>query len=197
LPSHQYRRAGGLGSQRGAIGVGTVILVALGAAFVYLLLGASEGDSDHFGSAPVPSTSRVELPEGDTDVYYFEATATDSSLPFEVPADLRFTVIGPGGEAVRVDSRGGEVEEVEGGSTKVVGSVLAPEEGTYEVRVTSNEAAARPSPQLTFGQSPFQAVQSRGEDLVEELKGPPGIALLAILVGLMFLPALRRALRRD
>ena len=181
-------------SESGAIGAGTLIGVALLALAVYLLLGAAEGDSAHYGSAPVPSTSQVELPEGETDVYYAEGVEPDAGVSLAVPQDLDYSITDSAGQTVDVSFRGAEPEETDGGMARLIGSVSAPADGIYTVEVASNEAVQRIRPAITFGQSPLEAIQARFDDVVEALKGPAGIAVVALLVVLFLLPRFRRAL---
>ncbi len=181
-------------SEAGAIGAGTAIGVALLALVVYLLLGAAEGDTAHYGSVSVPSTSQVELPEGETDVYYAEGIEADAGVSLVVPQDLDYSITDSAGQAVDVSFRGAEPEETDGGMTRLIGSVSAPADGIYTVEVASNEAVQRIRPAITFGQSPLEAIQARFDDVVEALKGPAGIAVVALLVVLFLLPRFRRAL---
>lgn len=185
-------------SESGLIGVGTVIAIGIAAFFVYLLLGAFEGDSDSFGGVPVPSTSLVELPDGEIDLFYAEGvTGIEENLSLVQPDDLSYALTLAGGVSVRIDSRGGEVERTDDGVARVVAAAFVPEEGTYEVRVESQEVAGRIRPQLTFGQGPFGAVKERFESVVDELNGPTGIAAAAALGLLFLLPMMQRAMRRT
>lgn len=183
-------------TQTGAIAVGTLIGVALLALFAYLLLGAAEGDTAHYGRVPVPSTTSIELPEGETDVYYAEAVDPSAGVSLTVPEDLEYTITDAAGQAVSVASRGGDPEESDGGTARLIGAVDAPADGTYTVTVTSDTAAQRGSAQLTFGQSPFGAVRERFEGVVDALRGPAGVAVAALLVVLFLLPRFQRALAR-
>jgi hypothetical protein len=182
-------------SQSGIVGVGTVIFVAVLGLLAYLLLAAFEGDVDKFGRVPVPSTgASVELPEGGSDVYYAEAGG-DADTPLTLPDGLEFSLVGPDGQGVDVDQRGGDPKGIEGGRARVVGIAFAPAEGLYRVTVETDAATARPRPELTFGQSPFQAVEARFDEIVEELKGTTGIVVAVVLVLLFFAPRVQRALR--
>ncbi len=191
MPQHRDSRA-----ESGAIGVGTVIGVALAVLAVYLLIGATEGDSAHYGRAPVPSTTRIELPKGETDVFYAEKRKAAAGDPLSVPGDLDYLITDSAGQGVKVSSRGGDPEETDDGTARVVGAVSAPADGVYTLEVTSNEAAQRVGPELTFGQSPFQAVADRFDKVVEELKGPTGIVVAIVLLVLFLLPSFQRAARR-
>lgn len=182
--------------ESGAIGVGTIIGVALLALLVYLLLAAAETDTTHYGVVPVPSTAQVELPGGETDVYYAEAIRPGAGISLVTPEDLSYSISGAPGQDVSSASRGGDPEETNGGMTRLIGAVSVPEDGLYTIKVTSDLAAQRISPQLTFGQSPSQAVRERFEGAVDALKGPAGFALVALLVVLFLLPRFRRAAAR-
>lgn len=181
--------------EHGATGVGTVTGLALAVFLAYLLLGAFEGDSASYGKAPIPGMAVVELREGETDVFYFEAVEFTEATPLAPPADLGYSITAQGGESIRVDSRGGDAEEVEGGAARVVGAAFVPADGTYEVRTTSAEVSGAASPQLTFGQSPIQAVGDRFDSVVEELDGPTGVIVAVALLILFLLPRAQQAVR--
>lgn len=183
-------------AEAGFVGAGTVILVALIGFLAYLLLAAFEADPAKFGRVPVPSSGApVDLPEGGSDVYYAEAVEPDADPPLSVPAGLEFTIVGPDGQGVDSDLRGGDPKEVEGGAARPIGIVYAPGAATYGVTVDSDDPG-RSGPELTFGQSPLQAVESRFDSVVDELDGPTGIALAAALALLMLAPRVQRALSR-
>ena len=55
----------------------------------------------------------------------------------------------------------------------------------------------RISPELTFGQGPFAAIGQRFSDVVDALRGPVGIIVLAVLVLLFLLPRWKLARRRQ
>ena len=190
-------RGNRLRSESGAIGAGTAIGVALLGVFVYLVLAATEGDPAHYGTVTVPGTAQIELPEGETDIFYREGIESGSAVSLVTPDDLDYTVTDSSDISVETDSRGGDPEEVEGGETRKVGAVFAPADGVYTVEVESDEAAQRITPELTFGQSPLQAIEARFEEIVDALKGPLGIVVVAILFVLFMLPRLRRSLRRS
>lgn len=145
----------------------------------------------------MPSTASVELPKGETDIYYAEAIQAEDGIALATPEDLEYSITDAAGVSVRVDSRGGEPEQTEDGMTRVIGAVFAPADGLYAVKVTSAMAVQRISPEITFGQSPFQAVSERFENVIDTLKGPSGVALLALLIVLFLLPHFRRALATE
>jgi hypothetical protein len=182
--------------QEGMIGAGALILIGLALLLGYLLLAAFEGDSAQFGSVGVPGEGRVELPEGDVDVYYAEGADPDAGVELITPPDLRVTVTGPGGQDVPVTARGAEPESTDGGMARLIGSLRASEDGFYEVGTESSQATQRIGPEVTFGQGPFAAVEHRFSGVVDVLRGPVGIALLVVLVILYMLPRVRGAQRR-
>lgn len=183
--------------QAGFVGVGTVLLVAFLGLLAYLLLAAFDADPAKFGQVPVPSSGApVELPEGGSDVYYAEDVEPDSEATLQVPADLSFTIVGPDGQGVDHDLRGGDPKEIEGGTARAIGIVYAPGAATYGVTVDGAEPG-RPSPELTFGQSPLQAVEARFDSIVDELDGPIGIVVVVALGLLFLLPRVQRAMRRP
>ena len=143
----------------------------------------------------MPGSAQIELPEGETDIFYREGIESGSAVSLVSPEDLDYNVTDSSDISVETDSRGGDPEEVEGGVLRKVGAVFAPADGVYTVEVESDEAAQRITPELTFGQSPLQAIEARFEDIVDALKGPLGIVVVAALFVLFMLPRLRRALR--
>ena len=182
--------------EEGAISVSALIGIALVLFVGYLLLAAFEGDSAQFGSVAVPGREQVELPEGDVDIYYSEKVDPDAGVPLITPDDLQYTVTGPEGQGVPVNSRGDDAESTGDGMTRLIGSLQAPEDGLYTVTTESSQAAQRIAPAVTFGQGPFAAVGQRFDDVVEALRGPLGIVVLVVLVILFLLPRWRLARRR-
>ncbi len=187
-------------SESGLVSVSAVLGVAFVALIVYLLLGALNGDSDHFGEVPIPSQNvAIELPEGETDLYYAVKGDPDRLADVAVPADLKFSVVPEQGDAVRVDDRDGDVEKTDDGVSKLIAAVIAPQGGTYLVSAagaTTAVAGRSPSAELTLGLSPLGAVVDRFEDVVDELDGPTGIVVLVALGMLLVAPRAERALRR-
>lgn len=185
-----------LRSQSGAVTPGLIVFLALVATIAYVLLAAFEADSAAYGHVTVTGAGEartVELPEGEIDIFYAESIGPDETLT--LPEGLQFTVTTEDGQAVSVESRGGEPEDTDGGQARVVGSASVPAEGTYRVNVSSGDLQGRSEPQLTFGQAPLQAVGDRFDELVEELKGPTGIIVAIVLVLLLALPSLQRAIK--
>ena len=182
--------------EEGAISVSALIGIALVLFVGYLLLAAFEGDSAQFGSVPVPGKEQVELPKGDVDIYYSEKVDPDAGVPLITPDDLQYTVTGPDGQGVTVNSRGDDAESTGDGMTRLIGSLQAPEDGLYTVATESPQAAQRIAPAVTFGQGPFAAVGQRFGDVVDALRGPLGIVVLVVLVILFLLPRWRLARRR-
>ena len=182
--------------EEGAISVSALIGIALVLFVGYLLLAAFEGDSAQFGSVAVPGREQVELPEGDVDIYYSEKVDPDAGVPLITPDDLQYTVTGPEGQGVTVNSRGDDAESTGDGMTRLIGSLQAPEDGLYTVTTESSHAAQRIAPAVTFGQGPFAAVGQRFGDVVDALRGPLGIVVRVVLVILFLLPRWRLARRR-
>lgn len=183
-------------SESGLISVGAVIALAIGALFIYLLLAAFEEDPSHYGAVAIPGKQvPIELPKGETDIFYAEAIEGDSSIALAPPEDLQFQIVGEDGAGVQVDSRGGEPEATDDGIARVIGAAFPPEKGTYFVDVESAELAQRVAPSITFGQSPFGAVKERFDEIVEEMKGPTGIVVAVVLVILFLVPRIQLALR--
>jgi hypothetical protein len=182
--------------QEGAISASALILIGLALLLGYLLLAAFQGDTAQFGSVAVPGSGRIELSEGDVDVYYAEAADPDAGVELIAPADLRVTVTGPEGQSVPVTSRGEEPESTDDGISRLIGSLQAPEDGFYSVTTESTQATQRISPAVTFGQGPFAAVGKRFGDVVDVLRGPVGIVLLVVLVILFLMPRIQAARRR-
>ena len=182
-------------SQSGAVTPGLVIAVAFLALAAWILFAAFQADTAEYGEVPVPSEGgRVELPEGELDVYYSEKVSPDAAGELTLPDGLQFSIASAAGEGVRTDSRGGEPEETEDGAAQVVGAVFSPAEGTYLVTVDAAGASDRVRPQLTFGQTPLQAIGDRFEEVVDEFKGTTGIIVAVVIVILLLLPAVRRQL---
>jgi hypothetical protein len=179
------------------ISASTVILIAIAAFVVYLLLAAFQGDTAQFGSVPVPGKAAVELPKGDVDIYYAESVDPDSGVELIAPDDLSLTVTGPGGAGIVVNSRGGDPKSTGDGMTRLIGQIKAPEDGNYTVTTESTQAGQRISPALTFGQGPFAAIGQRFSDVVDALRGPVGIIVLAVLVLLFLVPRWKLARRRQ
>lgn len=185
-----------LSSESGLVSAGTVIGLAIAGFFLYLLLAAFEGDTDYYGNVPIPSSGvAVELPEDEIDVFYAEAIDSESGVSLTTPEDLSFSIVGAG-ESVRVDTRGGEQESTDTGTARVIGAAFVPEEGVYLVDVESTDLAQRVSPSISFGQSPVGAVKARFNEVIDELQGPTGIVVAAVLVILFLLPRVQRALAR-
>lgn len=183
--------------ERGAISAGAVVVIGLLGLLAYLLLAAFEGDTAQFGAVVVPGKQEVELPKGDIDIYYAERVDPDAGVALVVPDDLQYSVTAPDGGNVTIQSRGEEAKSTGDGMTQLVGSLRAPVDGLYTVTSESSQAGQRIAPELTFGQGPFAAIGQRFGDVVDALRGPLGIAVLAVLVVLFLLPRWRLARRRQ
>jgi len=184
-------------SESGLISVSAALGIAFVALIVYLLLGALNGDSDHYGRVTIPSQNvAVELPSGETDLYLAVKGNPDRLGDLVVPSDFEFSVTDLAGDAVRVDGRNGETEKTDAGVSKLIAAVLAPAEGTYLVSASGDSTGQLPSAQLTFGLSPIGAVAERFEDVLDALKGPTGIVVVVALGALLVAPRLERAIKR-
>ena len=184
-------------SESGLISVSAVLGIAFVALIVYLLLGALDGDSDHYGRVAIPSENvAVELPSGETDLYLAVKGNPERLGNLVVPAGFKFAVTSPVGETVRVDGRNGETEQTDDGISKLVAAVIVPREGTYLVSASTESTGQLPAAQLTFGLSPLGAVVERFEDVLDALKGPAGIVAVIVLGALLMAPRLERAIKR-
>ncbi len=179
------------------ISVSAVLGIAFAALIVYLLLGALNGDSDHYGRVAIPAQNvPIELPEGETDLYLAVRGDPERIGDLQVPADLQFAIAPEQGDAVRVDGRNGDTEQTDDGVSKLIAAVIAPQEGTYLVTASAGADGQLGAAELTFGLSPLGAVVERFKDVVDELNGPTGIVVLIALGALLVAPRLGRALKR-
>jgi hypothetical protein len=170
-----------------------ILLIAASAALLYAILGATVTDPDSYGTVPIPSESSVELPGQETEISLaFPAAAAAAVLP----SDLRISIAGADGTALRVDARGGESYEQDDLSIRPVAAVFPPAAGAYEVRVTSEQAAGR-SGQLMFGEGPIGSIGARFERLGELVTGPFGVLAGVLLLIAVLLPPFRRAVARQ
>jgi hypothetical protein len=182
--------------ERGLISAGGLVLIGILILGAYLLLAATEGDSDQFGSVPIPGKEQVELPKGDVDIYYFEKANPDAGVTLIVPSDLIVSVVGSDGESVQVDSRGDKAESTGEGMAELIGAIDVPAEGAYTVTTQSSQTGQRIEPAVTFGQGPFAAIKHRLDDVLDALKGPIGIVVIVLLLGLFLWPRYKLARRR-
>lgn len=184
-------------SESGLISVSAVLGIAFVALIVYLLLGALNGDSDHYGRVPIPSQNvAIELPKGEIDLYLAVQGDPDRLGDLAVPADFQFSVASTQGDAVRIDGRNGDTETTDDGVSKLIAAVLVPQEGTYLVSASADGSGQLPAAELTFGLSPLGAVVERFKDVVDKLNGPTGIIVLIALGALLLAPRVGRALGR-
>jgi hypothetical protein len=179
-------------SERGAISVSILLaLVAVGLV-VYLALAATDADPARYGSVRVPGEAQFELPGGDANYYYSEqSTGHDVAAP----SDLEVTVTDQDGQAVKSDTRSSDDQsDDDGRRVDLIGQVDPPSEGLYTVTVETSTPAASlgPDPQISFGESPFGAVGDRWEEVLDWLKGPAGIVVIVLLLGLLVWPSLKR-----
>lgn len=182
--------------QSGAVSISLLLWLAVAGVLLYALFGASSGDIDRFGRVSVPGSAFLDLPGGESDISYVEDAATAGS-DVQAPTDLRVLLISTQtGVGIEVDSRGGNPSEQDGEVVRPYGAVNPPSEGLYEVRVTSNEAATRPNPQLAFGDSPFGAIGDRLSRVGDLITGPFGVLLGALVIAAIVAPRAQRILRR-
>ncbi len=185
-----------LRQEAGAISISAVLLIGAVLILIYALLGASNGDPDKYGRAPIPSTARLTLPAEEIDISYAEVTAA-RDIPVQPPSDLRVVVREvQTGAPVAINARGGSQSEVSGEAVSPILAVRPPAEGVYEVESISNEAAGRRGPALLFGESPVGAVGDRfakAGDLIASKYG--GAAAILLLLAAMA-PSFQRALKR-
>lgn len=194
MEDRSTRLAPRLGSQRGAVSVTAILLVAGAAALIYAVLGVTVKKSDSYGDVPIPSRSTAELPGGEVDLSL--AIPAGAALPQVPPPDLRISVRRPGGDPLRVDSRGGDAEEEDGYSVRRVAAVFPPDEGSYEVEVTSNAAAAAGG-RLRIGEGATGAIGARFERIGDLITGPFGILGLVLVALALLWPSFQRALRAQ
>jgi hypothetical protein len=84
-----------------------------------------------------------------------------------------------------------------GGTATLIASIDVADAGTYEVATRSAEAAGRPVPEVTLGESPFDAAGERLGNLVGVAVGPVGGAVLVaiVLLGIIAWARARSTLR--
>lgn len=178
--------------ERGAISVSVLLaLVAVGL-IIYLALGAANGDPFRYGSVSVPGETQIELPGGDANFYYSEQTTGKDIAP---PADLDVSVSDQAGLAVKTDTRSNDDQSDEDGRrVDLIGQVDPSSDGLYTVTIETSTAPGSlgPDPQISFGESPFGAVGDRWEELLDDLRGPAGIVVVLVLLGLLLYPGLKR-----
>jgi hypothetical protein len=161
----------------GPFTLGLALLVAVGIAVAWYLLGGFPRHHDQYGSVSVPGQQVLELPEGDVRVN-FENDAAGSG-------DTRSIEDRPEGLAVRVSpGAGGEefaVKDVPHWLFVAIsgdrghepfGKVEIPSAGSYRVQVTDDQSSrlARPpnrlasgtysGPEITLGQRPWSPLDS-------------------------------------
>ena len=183
-------------SESGAVTPGLIITLAFVLLGAWILTAAFEADTAHHGEVPVPSEgAAVDLPEGEMDVFYAERTSAEPA-ELTLPAGLQFSIVGEDAGGVESSSRSGDPEETDDGAAQVLAEISVPAEGTYYVTADATDLTGRSRPELTFGQSPLQAVVDRFNEVVEEFKGPTGIIVGVAIVILLLLPAVKRQLDR-
>jgi hypothetical protein len=179
-------------SERGAISVSIVIAIGVVAVAVYVILGATVGDPTKYGAVTVPGKAQVELPGGDADFFFTELT---TSTDIQAPQGMKVLVTDQSGNAVSTDTRS-TPEQTDDGSRRIelIGQVDPPTDGLYnvEVEIDPSTGALPNQPQVTFGESPFGAVAQRWDNVLDTLRGPVGLGVIVVLLGLLVWPALKR-----
>lgn len=158
--------------------VATVALLALG---VYVLLGFLAGNTDRYGRVAVPGTEALRLDSGEVDVFYAEDISLGEDESLAVPGDLALRIAPPGGPPLEVRRRSEQQVSGPGGTATLIGSIDVPGDGTYEIATRSATASARRDPEVTLGESPFDAVGGRIGSVVGVLIGPLGAGVLGLL----------------
>ena len=108
----------------------TVILIAIAAFVVYLLLAAFQGDTAQFGSVPVPGEAAGSSCRRASINIYAEKVDPDAGVPLITPDDLNYTVTGPGGDGIPVNSRGDDAKSTGDGMTRLIGQIKVPKTAT-------------------------------------------------------------------
>ncbi len=187
--------AAGSGAKRGlrwpaalALAAGFAVL-AVG---VWVGLGFLEGDTDRYGRVPVPATTAVALDPGEVDLFYAEDVSLGEGENLAVPGDLRLRISGPDGQPLELRPRSGQEVSGSGGTAALIGLVDVPAEGAYEVATRSSAAAGRPDPEVTLGESPFDAIGDRVGEVADVLLGPLGIGAIGLALLLAIVAWARR-----
>ena len=142
----------------------------------------------------MPGAEVVDLEPGDVDLFYAEDVSLGEDEDLVPPGDLELHILGPSGRPLEIRSRSGQQVSGSGGTATLIGSIDVPEAATYEVATSSATAAARSDPEVTLGESPFDAVGERIDDVVGVLLGPLGAVVLGLIaVGAIVAWARRRA----
>jgi hypothetical protein len=167
------------------------------AAAVYVGLGLLAADTDRFGRVPVPGLEPLRLDRGEVDVFYAEDVSLPDDQSLAAPGDLALRIRGPDGQPLDLRRRSGQEVSGSGGTATLIASVDVPADGTYEVATRSATAAARSRPEVTLGESPFDAVGDRIEAGADVLFGPIGAGALGLLALLAAVAWVRRRSRLE
>jgi len=183
-------------SERGAVSVSGLLVLAVVGVLAYALFGAVATDPDRYGRVAIPSNTWVSLPDAETGIGVVKRPGGGAGA--RAPADLRIQVIDPKtNEQVRVDARGGG-QTGSGESRWQIAAVDPPSSGIYQVIVTTSEPARGVGPaQLSFGQSPVGAVGDRFAEVGDLVIGPVGAIAGLILLLLMLRPRFQRLVARG
>lgn len=184
-------------SERGAVSVTGILVLAVVGVLAYALFGAVATDPDRYGRVAIPSNSWVSLPDAETGIGIVKRNGANGAEA-RAPSDLRIQVIDPKTEEpVRVDARGGG-QTGSGESRWQIAAIDPPSSGIYQVIVTTSEPASGVGPAaLSFGQSPVGAVGDRFSEVGDLVIGPVGaiIALALLLIALR--PRFQRLVARG
>ena len=74
----------------------------------------------------------------------------------------------------------------------MIGSIDAPDDGTYDVAARGAPDAGSRGPEITFGDSPFDEVGDRVENVVGVVIGPIGLGVVGLLAALGIVRWVRR-----
>lgn len=183
-------------SERGAVSVSGLLVLAVVGVLAYALFGAVATDPDRYGRVAIPSNTWVSLPDAETGIGVVKRPGGGAGA--RAPADLRIQVIDPKtNEQVRVDARGGG-QTGSGESRWQIAAIDPPSSGLYQVIVTTSEPASGVGPAaLSFGQSPVGAVGDRFSEVGDLVIGPVGAIIALALLLLAMRPRFRRLVARG
>jgi hypothetical protein len=139
-----------------AILLAILTLVIAGVGFVAtLILNAFVFDEyDAYGEVPIPGTSSLHLPAGETTVSFHTMVTGSPSSGFPIP-DLQFSITPPAGAPKpQVTESIGSTTTVNSDTRVRVWVVQVPQEGTYDV-VTDGNVNGYINPRLAFGHGSF------------------------------------------
>lgn len=148
---------------------------------VYIALGFLGGNTDRDGRVAVPGSATLDLEPGEVDLFYAEDVSLGEDEDLAPPGDLEVRILAPDGEPIEIESRSGQQVSGSSGTATLIGSIDVTAAGPHEITTRSATAAARSDPEVTLGESPFDAVGERIDEVAGFLLGPLGVALLGLL----------------